>query len=363
MKINIKAHSGNYSIYIGKNIAIKLNKFLSLNKIKSNKIVFVQDKNVPNKIVNKIIQTFKTRDVKLIKINFSEKSKTIKTVLKINNLLSKNNFSRKDCLVAIGGGICGDVCGFAASIFKRGLKFVNIPTTLLAQVDSSIGGKTGVNSSTGKNMIGSFYQPNLVISDLVFLDTLNKKQIICGYAEILKHAIIRNRNFLNFLIKNLKEIISKKQIPLKKAIYESCMIKKRIVEKDEKESSLRKSLNFGHTFGHAFESSKKYSKNFNHGEAVILGIFCATMFSFNKKILNEKDLNIIINHLEQIGYNSIKSYVSKNMLNKIVSYMINDKKNIDGKINLILLKRISKPIINRSFSSKEVSLFLKKLVY
>ena len=205
-----------------------------MNKINSSKIIFIQDKNVPNKFVNKIVQTFKKRDVKLIKINFSEKSKSIKTVLKINDLLSKNNFSRKDCLVAIGGGICGDVCGFAASIFKRGLKFVNIPTTLLAQVDSSIGGKTGVNSNIGKNMIGSFYQPNLVISDLVFLDSLDKKQIICGYAEILKHAIIRNRNFLNFLIQNFIGIFNKKEIPLKKAIYESCIIKKRLLRKMKK---------------------------------------------------------------------------------------------------------------------------------
>ena len=240
---------------------------------------------------------------------------------------------------------------------------MNIPTTLLAQVDSSIGGKTGVNSNIGKNMIGSFYQPNLVISDLVFLDSLDKKQIICGYAEILKHSIIFNRNFLNFLIQNFIGIFNKKEIPLKKAIYESCIIKKKIVEKDEKESGLRKSLNFGHTFGHAFESSKKYSKDLNHGQAVILGIFCATMFSFYKKILNKKDFNIIINHLEQIGYNNIKSYVSKKMVKKIVKYMINDKKNIDGKINLILLKKISKPIINRSFSQKEVSIFLRKLVY
>ena len=170
-----------------------------------------------------------------------------------------NNFSREDCLFAIGGGITGDVSGYAASTFKRGLQFINIPTTLLSQIDSSIGGKTGINTSHGKNLIGSFYQPKLVISDINFLKTLNKREIISGYGEILKHAIIANIKFCKYLNKNFSNIIELKSPFIEKSIFESCKIKKIVVEKDEKETGLRKILNFGHTFAHAFEASLGYS--------------------------------------------------------------------------------------------------------
>ena len=195
----------------------------------------------------------------------------------------KNNFNRNDCLVAVGGGVIGDVSAFAASIFKRGLKFVNIPTTLLAQVDSSIGGKTGINTSYGKNLIGSFYQPALVISDIDFLKHLPKRELVCGYAEIFKHSIIDDYKFFDFLIKNFKKIINLNKPYINKAIYKSCLIKKKIVEKDEKEKNLRKKLNLGHTFAHSYEATYNYSRGLNHGEAVLLGIKSASEFSYKKK--------------------------------------------------------------------------------
>ena len=157
--------------------------------------------------------------------------------------------------------LAGDVSGFAASIYKRGLKFINIPSTLLSQVDSSIGGKTGINNKFGKNLIGSFYQPDLVISDTKLLESLPRREIICGYAEILKHSLIKNKKFFLFLDKNLNNILNLEKKFIEKAILESCKIKKQIVEKDEKENNLRKSLNLGHTFGHAYEATLNYSKN------------------------------------------------------------------------------------------------------
>ena len=169
-------------------------------------------------------------------------------------MLNKN-FSRNDVLISLGGGITGDVSGFAASLFKRGLKFVNIPTTLLSQVDSSVGGKTGVNTSQGKNLIGSFYQPKIVISDVNVLRSLPFREVVCGYAEIVKHALIANKKFYNFLNKNINEVLKLRTPTIEKSIYESCKVKKSIVEKDEKEKNLRKILNFGHTFAHAYEAS------------------------------------------------------------------------------------------------------------
>jgi 3-dehydroquinate synthase/shikimate kinase/3-dehydroquinate synthase len=275
-------------------------------------------------------------------------------------LLNKN-FSRNDCLISIGGGITGDISGFAASLFKRGMKFVNVPTTLLSQVDSSIGGKTGVNTKYGKNLIGNFYQPNLVITDIQFLKTLPKREIICGYGEILKHSLIANKNFYNFLNKNSKKIFNLSSPFIEKAILESCKIKRNVVEKDEKEKGLRKILNFGHTFAHAYEASLGYSKKLNHGEAVIFGMKTALNFSLKNNLLKKNEHNSIINHIYNcnLPYNLNKFFKVKD-LNKILSFMLKDKKNNSNKINLVLLKKIGSPLINKEFSQKNVGLFLKK---
>jgi len=266
-------------------------------------------------------------------------------------------------LISLGGGITGDVSGFAANLFKRGLKFINIPTTLLAQVDSSIGGKTGVNSKYGKNLIGSFYQPSLVISDIQFLNSLSKRDIICGYGEILKHSLIDNKKFFNFLNKNLKKILNLSSPFIEKAIYESCKIKKKVVEKDEKETALRKILNFGHTFAHAYEAGLGYSHKLNHGEAVILGMKTALNFSLRENILNKTEYNLIVNHIDNSGLpSSINKYFSIKDLNKILSFMIKDKKNNSEKVNLVLLKKIGKPIFNKQYPKKKLGLFMKKFL-
>jgi len=277
------------------------------------------------------------------------------------SILLNKNFNRNDCVISIGGGITGDISGFAASIFKRGLKFINIPTTLLSQVDSSIGGKTGINNKHGKNLIGTFYQPSLVISDIIFLKSLPKREIICGYGEILKHAIISDKKFFSFLDKNGSQIFNLKSPLIEKAIFKSCSIKKKVVEADEKEMGIRKVLNFGHTFAHAYEATLKYSKKLNHGEAVILGIKTAAKFSLSINILNIKEFNLIENHLNKLDLpKSINKFFSKRDLNKILSFMKKDKKNNSNKINLVLLKKIGSPIYKLQFDEKKINLFLKK---
>ena len=253
-------------------------------------------------------------------------------------------------MISIGGGITGDVSGFAASIFKRGLKFINIPTTLLSQVDSSVGGKTGVNHKYGKNLIGSFYQPSLVISDINFLKSLPKRELICGYGEILKHAIIADKKFFTFLDINGSQILNLKSPLIEKAIFKSCSIKKKVVEADEKEMGIRKILNFGHTFAHAYEATLGYSKKLNHGEAVILGIKTAAKFSLLNKILDIKEFELIENHLNKLNLPSnITKFFSIKDLNRILSFMKKDKKNIIRQINLVLLKKIGSPIYKLHF--------------
>ena len=269
IKLHVKTGNQKYPIFIGKNILNKLNKFLKENLINFNQCLVIADKNVPKKIISKVLNSLPKKKTSVHYFYSSEKNKSQKSIDNILAILLKKNFNRNDCVISIGGGITGDVSGFAASIFKRGLKFVNIPTTLLSQVDSSIGGKTGINNKYGKNLIGAFYQPSLVISDIIFLKSLPKREIICGYGEILKHAIISDKKFFSFLDLNGSQILNLKSPLIEKAIFKSCSIKKRVVEADEKEMGLRKILNFGHTFAHAYEATLGYSKKLNHGEADI----------------------------------------------------------------------------------------------
>ena len=359
--LQIKTNHRKYNIVIGSDLVSKVLKIAKKNSINFKKCLLVIDKNISKNIVLKLRKSLKRKKIYTHLFEANEKNKNQKNVNRILDVMLHNNFSREDCLISIGGGITGDVSGFAASLLKRGLKFINIPTTLLSQVDSSIGGKTGVNTKYGKNLIGSFYQPNLVISDIKFLKTLPKREIICGYGEILKHSIIGNRGFYNFLNKNNKRIINLDSPFIEKSIYESCKIKKYVVEKDENEKDLRKILNFGHTFAHAFEASLGYSKKLNHGEAVILGIKTALNFSLKKNIIKVDDYNSLINHILNCNLPSnINDFFKIKDLNKIISFMLKDKKNNSNKISLVLLKKIASPLINKQFSKKSLHLFLKK---
>ena len=361
IKLKINTKTQNYSIIIGSNLTSKINQILKNNSLDFKKCLLVIDNNIPKKIYLGIKKSLIKKEIFTYSIKASEINKNLNTVNKILNFLLKKNFSREDCLISVGGGITGDISGFVASQFKRGLKFINVPSTLLSQVDSSIGGKTGVNTKYGKNLVGSFYQPNLVISDIQFLKTLPNRELICGYGEILKHSLISNKKFYLYLNKNGNEILNLSSPFIEKTIYESCKIKQKVVEKDEKEKKLRKILNFGHTFAHAFEATLKYSKRLNHGEAVILGIKTALDFSYNNNLLKKNEYESIIKHIHKFNlpYN-INNFFSFKDLNKILYFMLKDKKNNSDKINLILLKKIGSPIMNRKFSKRTIFSFLKK---
>ena len=361
IKLYVKTGNQKYPIFIGNNILNKVKTILKDNLINFNQCLIIIDKNVPKGLINKILNSLSKKKVFLYYFNSSEKNKDQKSINNILSILLSKNFNRNDCIISVGGGITGDVSGFAASIFKRGLKFVNIPTTLLSQVDSSIGGKTGINSKYGKNLIGAFYQPSLVISDIIFLKSLPKREIVCGYGEILKHAIISDKKFFTFLDINGSQILNLKSPLIEKAIFKSCSIKKKVVEADEKEMGVRKILNFGHTFAHAYEATLGYSKKLNHGEAVILGIKTAAKFSLSSNILNIKEFNMLENHLNKLNLpRNISKFFSIKNLNKILSFMRKDKKNNTNKINLVLIKRIGSPIYKLQFDEKKINLFLKK---
>ena len=342
-EIKFRNKSENYSIFIGQNTLNLLPK-----KIKSlcpltKKIGVIIDKNLPTEFKQKLRIKLRGYEVSFLSFTANEKNKSLNQVNSILNALLSKNLNRSDLIIGVGGGITGDVVSFVASIFKRGINFINIPTTLLAQVDSSIGGKTGVNSSHGKNLIGSFYQPRLVIVDTTFLKSLPKKEMVCGYAEILKHSIIKDKIFFQWLKKNTKLILAKKKKELIYAIKKSCEIKMFFVKRDTNEKGLRMTLNFGHTFAHAIEVKNNFSKKITHGEAVLAGIILATKMSIIRKVCNKNTFDQIEKiYKENSLFYTYKKYNKLIEIRKLIPYLKNDKKNNDEKINFILLKKIGK---------------------
>ena len=343
-KITVKTSSKNYPVYFGNGIINNAGTLVKKNIPGVNKICIISDKNLPQIILRKLSKSLKKYQIKNYKLFVSEKIKNFKVANKIIEDLLNENFNRNDCIIALGGGIIGDLSSFIASLIKRGIKFVNIPTTLLSQVDASIGGKTAVNSNQGKNLIGTFYQPDFVLEDILLLNSLPQREIVCGYGEILKYSLTLDRNFFLWLCKNAEKLINVRDNKiLKKAIIRSCKIKANIVAKDEKEKNLRAVLNFGHTFAHGFEAAKNYSRELNHGEAVLLGMLIASDFSNEKKLLSDNELLLIKRHYGDLRlFTAIKKYFQKNEINKIINFMKKDKKNTSSNINLILLKKIGK---------------------
>jgi len=358
-KIKVKTQAKEYSIIIGDKLLNNISKIIKSEKILFSKCLIIIDKNIPKHYQKKIIKNLNCNFKASYIFNPSEKNKSQKSIDKIQNILFNKRFNRDDCLIAFGGGIVGDVSAYAASTYKRGMKFINIPTTLLSQVDSSIGGKTGINNKFGKNLIGSFFQPDLVISDIEILKSLPKREIVCGYAEILKSSLLDNQRNFDFLNKNFFNILKLEKKSLKKAIINSCLLKRKIVQKDEKESNLRKVLNLGHTFAHAYESSLNFSKKLNHGEAVVFGIQNALSLSKNLKILSNEKFEIISNHIKKIPiHNSYNNLFNKKHIKKIIYFMKSDKKNISDNINLILMRDFGKIITNYQINNTNLNKFL-----
>lgn len=349
----VNTKSKKYPIFIGKNILIKFCKLKEKYLNNTKKILIITSKNIPKKYFLKIKKNLKNTECYTIILPNGERIKQFDQIIKITDLLSKYNFNRKDCVVALGGGVIGDLSGFAASIFKRGINFVQIPTTLLSQVDSSVGGKTGINNSHGKNLIGTFYQPNFVLIDTDTLHSLPKREMVAGFAEILKYSLILDKTFFNWLYKNGKKILSKNYNLISHAIYESCKFKAYVVKKDEKEKNLRAILNYGHTFAHAIETINNYSKKIIHGEAVLIGMMLAARLSNHMKYLSSKDLSDIKGIYKQLKLNhKYKNFVNKKNIKKIFKIMSNDKKSNGKTINIILLKKIGSAIIKKTSLEK-----------
>ena len=363
MKIS-QLKAKDYSVVVGKNSISSLSSEIKSHCPKCKKIAVFFDKKIPKKFLTKIKKNLKKYKIFIFLISPSEKIKNFNYSSSLIDKLLKLNFNRADLIIGVGGGIVGDMSGFIASIYKRGINFINLPSTLLAQVDSCIGGKTGVNSKYGKNLIGSFYNPKVVISDTEFLRSLPRREIICGYAEILKHAVIHDKVFFNFLKKNTKNILSLKNKVLTKSIIKSCKIKLNFTEKDFKEKGLRMKLNFGHTFAHALEIKNKYSNRLNHGEAVLVGMFIAIKISKFKNLCSESTYNQIEDlYNKNLLLKNFNKYLNKNEILKSIKFMKNDKKKDDERVSFIFLKNIGKTTLPGKYKYKinQVEKLIKKL--
>ncbi|MBN1378123.1 MAG: 3-dehydroquinate synthase [Gammaproteobacteria bacterium] len=266
-----------------------------------------------------------------------EQYKTLDSLEIIFEQLLQNRFDRNGTLIALGGGVIGDITGFAAASYQRGIHFIQIPTTLLAQVDSSVGGKTAVNHRLGKNMIGAFYQPRCVIADLTTLNTLPKRELAAGLAEVVKYGLITDAPFFAWLEKNISDLLQLKPAALEYAVANSCKNKSDIVSKDEREQGQRALLNLGHTFGHAIETFVQY-KGWLHGEAIAVGMVMAAEFSVRCNWLDEQAIPRIRSLLQQIG---LPVQAPKTMhTDDFIELMARDKKVIDSTLRLVLLKSI-----------------------
>lgn len=291
-----------------------------------------------------------------------EESKGWPTLQRLVDRLLASGVERKDHVVAFGGGVIGDLAGFAASIVNRGCNFVQIPTSLLAQVDSSVGGKTGINVAAGKNLVGAFHQPSLVLIDPACLGTLEPRQVRAGYAEIVKYALIEDAVFFDRLEAEGERIVELEQRPLGQAISIAVAGKARIVEEDEREMSGRRALlNLGHTFGHALEAETGYSDRLLHGEAVALGCVLAFDFSAERGLCPAKDAERVRSHFERVGLPTSLGRIGLGGKGAVLAdHMRHDKKRESGRTSFILARGIGQAFLDRTVDLADVAAFLDR---
>ncbi|MDR2251320.1 MAG: 3-dehydroquinate synthase [Endomicrobium sp.] len=325
-------------------ISQSTNDFFSIIKKQRKTFFIITDTNIAKLHLKYLVNLFKQHgyNVKTAVIRAGEDGKSIRNLSYLYDKALEAGIDRKSCAIAFGGGVVGDTAGFFAATYMRGIDFIQIPTTLLAMTDSSVGGKTALNITKGKNIAGAFYQPKLVWINTYFLESLPERQIRNGLAEIIKYAFIFDDKFYNYLANLLEnEIISSKDFDY--MIYKSCSYKAKIVEKDERETNgLRAVLNFGHTYAHALETATHYKK-FLHGEAVAIGMLFAAQFSLKLKLCRQETYNKVKKLLNLAAFN----LNTKNNPKQFLSLVKKDKKSVNGNTNFVLIKDIGKTVNKR----------------
>lgn len=351
--LNVPLGDRSYPIYIGSDLL--KNKELISRHTPSSQLLVVTNETIAPLYLDTTLKALEGKKAESIILPDGEQYKTLETVNRIYDILLQKRFDRRCTLIALGGGVIGDMTGFAAATYQRGVNFVQIPTTLLAQVDSSVGGKTGVNHPLGKNMIGAFHQPLAVIADTSTLNTLDDKELSAGIAEVIKYGIIRDPQFFQWLTGNMGQLLARDPESLALAIEKSCQNKAEVVAADELEAGERALLNLGHTFGHAIEAGMGYGK-WLHGEAVATGMVMAAQLSQLQGWIDQQTVEAIV---DLIAKAKLPVHGPESMSpQQYLDIMAIDKKVKDGQINLVLLKALGKAIVSSDYDS---SLLMKVL--
>jgi 3-dehydroquinate synthase len=354
MKIlNVELGDRSYPIHIGSGLLEDAKIITS--HIKTKTICIVSNTTVSKLYLENIKNLLDDYQVVEAIIDDGEEFKNHDSLNHIYTKLLENQCNRDTTILALGGGVVGDIAGYAAASFLRGIPFIQIPTTLLAQVDSSVGGKTGINHLLGKNMIGAFYQPQAVVIDLNVLKTLDNRQISAGLAEVIKYGLIWDKDFFEYLEKNVDNLKQLDFEYLEHVIYRSCEIKAKVVSEDEKESGIRAILNLGHTFGHAIENCLGYGE-WLHGEAVGCGMVLAAKMSLAQGWLSESEFSRIKELVSQANLPTEKPNIE---YEKFIGAMKLDKKNKDKEIYLVLQQGIGKAIVTNKYSSNTLDEIIK----
>ncbi|MBW0454720.1 MAG: 3-dehydroquinate synthase [Candidatus Kinetoplastibacterium crithidii] len=354
--VNVDVPSASYSINIEQGRLDYLDKSIPSD---ATSVVIVTNPKVAGFYLSRVkVSLQKTGlPVFVIELPDGEIYKNWESLNKIFDILLSNKIDRRSVLLALGGGVIGDITGFAASVYMRGIRFIQVPTTLLAQVDSSVGGKTAINHPLGKNMIGSFYQPISVEIDVDVLNTLDLREVSAGLSEVIKYGLILDLNFWEWCEDNIQDLLSLKKGAIEYAIKRSCELKAYVVGKDEKESDLRAILNLGHTFGHAIESGLGYGK-WLHGEAVGCGLIQSIVLSSLVFDLDKTVLNRVKSLVSKIGCPVIAPDFG---FDKWIDLMLVDKKNTQGNIRFVLIDRIGHALI-KQVSENEIRATLEKTI-
>lgn len=360
-KITVALGNNSYDIHVGEGLLDQAGEIIApvLNRPRT---IIITDENVARCQLPRLEKSLTKEGIAFdsIILPAGEATKSFKQLENLLDQLLALQLERQDKIIAFGGGVIGDLVGFAASIYQRGIGFIQIPTTLLAQVDSSVGGKCGINTPRGKNLVGSFHQPDLVLTDVSTLDSLPKRQLRAGYAEVVKYGLIDNPEFFTWLEKNGQKIVDGDHDTQTEAILTSCRAKAHVVAEDEKEKGMRALLNLGHTFGHALEAEVGYSDHLFHGEAVAIGMVMAFDLSVKMGLCPAADADKVKRHLTEI---SLPIRITKTnhpvsqidmTADRLFNHTLHDKKMSDGQVTFVITSGIGKAFLSSKVNPEDV---------
>lgn len=347
--ITVSLGERSYDIVVGERLIGKAGRYIA-EVTKAKRVLIVTDEQVAKLYLHRLTNALEEANItsRCILVKPGEQSKSFAVFSRVAEALLAEKPDRRTPVIALGGGVVGDLAGFCASVLLRGVPLVQIPTTLLSQVDSSVGGKTGINSEHGKNLIGTFYQPHLVLVDVASLLTLPERHLKAGYAEILKYGLLGDQQFFDWLEKNGAALLAGDSALRSEAVMRSCKAKASVVAADEREQGQRALLNLGHTFGHAFEAHTGFSDVLLHGEAVALGMLMAMEISCEMGHSSPQDLSRLRAHYAEVGLASnLRDYAQDWDVASLMDHFTRDKKVVDGKCNFVLLKGVGHAFVTQ----------------